>query len=141
MAKEKETNTVNAVGTDAIFAAAEEKIAKMFEEAEAKVNKMIEDAEKKVGKNVSLNELSKRLNEEGEEYVMIKLFRDDDKYNDDVFVAVNGEGCNIPRGIPTRIKRKFARNLEQSDLQDAKTAQYMSEKENEFAMETKARNI
>lgn len=33
-----------------------------------------------------------------EEYVPVRLFKDKEKYSDDVFVAVNGEGCLIRRG-------------------------------------------
>ena len=143
MAKATETTNKEAqtVDVDAMVKAAEAKIAEMFKAAEARVDEMIKAAEEKTGKKSNLPELSKRLNDEGEEYVTIKLFKDNDKYNDDVFVAVNGEGCNIPRGIPQKIKRKFARNLELSDLQDAKTAQFMDEKANEFEAESKKRNI
>lgn len=109
--------------------------------AEAKADELAKSIDDKKNSAVKLNELSQRLNDEGEEYVTVKLFKDNDKYSDDVFVAVNGEGCNIPRGIPQKIKRKFARQLEKSDLQDAKTAQYMTEKENEFVAESKARNL
>ena len=42
---------------------------------------------------------------------------DNDKYKDNVFVSVNGENCVIPRGKLVKIKRKFMKNLELSDLQ------------------------
>lgn len=59
----------------------------------------------------------------GEEYVTVQLFRDSGKYADDVFVSVNGESCLIRRGIPVRIKRKFAEVLENSLRQDEQAVQ------------------
>lgn len=60
-----------------------------------------------------------------EEYVPVRLFRDKEKYSDDVFVAVNGEGCLIRRGETVMIRRKFAEVLEQSDRQDLYAAGLM----------------
>ena len=51
-----------------------------------------------------------------EERVPVKLFRDNDRYKDDVFVCVNGERILIKRGETVYIKRKFAEVLEQSQL-------------------------
>ena len=56
------------------------------------------------------------------EYVEVKLFKDNGRYSDDVFVSVNGETCLIKRGERVKIKRKFAAVLESSDLQDYETA-------------------
>lgn len=67
-----------------------------------------------------------------EEKVPIRLFKDNDKYKDDVFVAVNGERIQIRRGETVMIKRKFAKVLEQSELQDMKTAAMIEEKEKAF---------
>ena len=66
------------------------------------------------------------------ELVEVKLFKDNNKYKDDVFVSVNGENCLIKRGERVKIKRKFAEVLEQSDMQDAQTARLI-----ESAMEVK----
>ena len=57
-----------------------------------------------------------------EEYVTISLLKDNGKYKDDVFVAVNGENCAVQRGVPVRIKRKFAIQLTQSQYEDQRTA-------------------
>ena len=59
------------------------------------------------------------------EYVDVKLFRDGDRYNDDVFVAVNGQNCIIKRGEWVKIKRKFALVLDQSEIQDMKTGEFI----------------
>ena len=42
------------------------------------------------------------------ELVTVKLFKDNDKYKDDVFVAVNGGGIIVPRGKEVPIPRKYA---------------------------------
>lgn len=128
--------------TPDVMAAVEEKIAQMLAEAEKKANEIIKAAEQKVQapKGTAPEDIQK-INDEMEEYVMVKLFKDSGKYSDDVFAAINGEGCNIPRGIPVKIKRKFLTVLEQSDLQDAKTAQFMEAESQKFEAESKARNL
>lgn len=64
--------------------------------------------------------------EELNEEVVIKLFKDNDRYKDDVDVGCNGVICRIPRGVPFKIKRKFALILEESMAQDAATAEMIS---------------
>ena len=67
-----------------------------------------------------------------EEKARVRLFKDNDRYKDDVFVAVNGEGCLIKRGETVMIKRKFAEVLEQSDRQDMETARLMDLRSGEY---------
>ena len=71
-----------------------------------------------------MNETEKEI-KRLEEYVEIELFKDNDRYKDDVFVSIGGENCVIKRGIPVKIKRKFALVLEQSHRQDMKTQEYI----------------
>ena len=52
------------------------------------------------------------------EKVKIKLFKDNGKYKDDVFVAVNGIGMIVPRGKEVDIPRKYAIALQNSERQD-----------------------
>lgn len=68
-----------------------------------------------------------------DELVEVKLFKDNNKYKDDVFVAVNGENCVIKRGERVQIKRKFATVLDQSDLQDYETSLLIEQKSNDYA--------
>ena len=72
-----------------------------------------------------------------EEYVSVKLFKDGDKYRDNVYVAVNGENCIIKRGEWVRIKRKFAMVLDQSEIQDIKTAALIESEQSKFAEESR----
>ncbi len=66
------------------------------------------------------------------EYVAVKLFRDNDRYKDDVYVAVNGHNCLIKRGEWVKIKRKFALVLDQSEIQDMQTAEMLEAQQNKF---------
>lgn len=61
------------------------------------------------------------------ELVTVKLFKDNDKYKDDVFVAVNGVGMIVPRGKEVQIPRKYAIALKNSEAQDSFAAQHSME--------------
>lgn len=75
---------------------------------------------------------AKKPKDAGDELVQIRLFRDNDKYKDDVFVAVNGESVQIKRGETVSVKRKFAEVLEQSERQDMATSRMMDERSAEY---------
>jgi hypothetical protein len=66
------------------------------------------------------------------EYISVKLFNDNDRYKDDVYVAVNGQNCIIKRGEWVRIKRKFALVLDASEIQDMKTAEFIEREQKRF---------
>ena len=71
------------------------------------------------------------------ELVQVRLFRDDNRYKDDVFVAVNGSTMMIKRGVDVMIPRKFALVLENSEKQDSKareTVRMYSENEQVIRM-------
>lgn len=53
--------------------------------------------------------------EKPDDYVEIRLFRDGDKYRDDVLVGINGYMCRIKRGVPVKIKRSFAKVIAESE--------------------------
>lgn len=67
-----------------------------------------------------------------DELVTVQLFKDSDKYQNDVTLHVNGQNVVIQRGKPVQIKKKFAEVLEHSMMQDASTADLISRKQNEF---------
>ena len=77
---------------------------------------------------MNINEIAAYLNEP----VAVKLFRDNDRYRDDVYVAVNGHNCVIKRGEWVMIKRKFALVLDQSEIQDMKTAAMLEAEQARF---------
>lgn len=67
-----------------------------------------------------------------DDLVEVFLFKDGGKYKDDVFVAVNGVGCLIKRGVPVQIKRKYAEVLRNSMEQDQSTAELIEYESNRF---------
>lgn len=107
----------------------------MLAEAQAKAEKIVADAKASV--SGELTEEQKKANEERKAYwnelVEVRLFRDNNKYRDDRFVAVNGENCVIKRGETVKVKRKFADALEKSDAQDYETSMLIEKKSSEFA--------
>ena len=119
MAEKK--NTEQKVETVELSAVKAE-IAKMLDEARAEASRIVDEARKSVGSNTAEREAAIAADKErGEELVEIKLFRDNDKYKDDVFVGCNGENVVIQRGVKVKIKRKFAEILDHSELQDYET--------------------
>lgn len=79
-------------------------------------------------KSPSADEVEAYLNES----VAVKLFRDNDRYKDDVYVAVNGQNCVIKRGEWVNIKRKFALVLDQSEIQDMRTAEMLEAEQKRY---------
>lgn len=73
--------------------------------------------------------------------VPIRLFKDGDKYKDDVFVAVNGRSFQIKRGETVQVPAYVAEVLEQSMAQDNATANLIERESSAYAAEAKARNI
>lgn len=80
--------------------------------------------------------MSKTNGRTGEELVTIELFKDNGKYKDPLFVAVNGETVLIERGVPVQIKQKFAWAIDQSNFQDKHTTQMMQRESAAFERET-----
>ena len=110
-------------------------VEEMLANAKAEAEKIVADAKASV--SGGMTEEQKKAKEESDAYwnelVPVKLFKDNHKYKDDVFVAVNGENCVIKRGEEVMVKRKFKAILDNSDLQDYETAKLVEQKSNEFA--------
>lgn len=121
------------------LSAAELKIAEMLEAAKAEAQRIIDEAKAAVSKDSGeTNDAEMKAQREaeiarGEELVEVKLFKDNDKYKEPVFVGCNGETVAIERGVKVKIKRKFAEILENSDKQDYETSKLIERKSNEFA--------
>ena len=139
--KAEQTEAVQEKALD--LAEVQAQIAAMLAEAKAEAEKIVADA-KEAAEQISAPAAAKAeadaakaaSNARDNELVEIQLFKDNDKYRDDVFVAVNGENCLIQRGQKVKIKRKFANVLEQSLKQDNQTASLIDQKASEFASET-----
>lgn len=119
-------------------------IAKMIDEARAEANSIIDEAKKQAtdikrgGPVLSTEE--KKVDDYWNEEVEIQLFKDNGRYSDDVYVAVNGENCLIQRGRPVKVKRKFAEALRLSMEQDNETADMIRELESQYEAKTKELN-
>lgn len=107
----------------------------MLAKAREEAAKIVTDAKASV--SGELTEEQKKANEERKAYwnepVEVKLFKDNNKYKDDVYVSVNDENCLIKRGERVMVKRKFADVLDKSDMQDYETSKLIEKKSNEFA--------
>ena len=57
-----------------------------------------------------------------EEKVRVKLFKDNGRYKNDLFVSVNGVNYMIRRGVEVEVPRAVAEVLEHSQHQDDLTA-------------------
>lgn len=123
-----------------------QKLKKELEELRAQYESVlargVQESEKKPSPALSqmkafLEQQEKWLNE----YVEIRLFKDNDRYKDDVYVSINGHNCVIKRGIWTRIRRKYALLLEQSEIQDLRTAERIAQESKQFAAESRLRGL
>ena len=112
---------------------------------EAQIAALRDDKEAQLREASAQNEKFKRFLREQEawlnEYVEVRLFKDNEKYKDDVYVAINGKNCVIRRGVWTRIRRKFALLLDQSEIQDLRTAELMEREAGRFADESRRRDV
>ena len=72
------------------------------------------------------------------EPVPVMLFKDNDKYKDDLFVGWNGTGYRIKRGITVMVPRAVANIVQQQLDQDNSTAQLITAQAEKFAEEVKA---
>jgi hypothetical protein len=133
---------VNTMATEKANKAESINLADVTKQVEAMLAKAREEAAKivadaKASVSGELTEEQKKANEERKAYwnepVEVKLFKDNNKYKDDVYVSVNDENCLIKRGERVMVKRKFADVLDKSDMQDYETSKLIEKKSNEFA--------
>lgn len=108
--------------------------AEMIAEAKAEAEKIVADAKASVGGEKTAEQI--KADEEEKAYlneeVEIELFKDSGRYKDDVFVAVNGVGINVPRGKKVKVKRKYALVIENSLKQDRKADEFIELKVSEL---------
>lgn len=74
---------------------------------------------------------------EPEKLVTIQLFKDSDRYKDDVSVILNGKCWQIQRGVPVDVPVGVAEIIRHSIEQDGRTADFITGKAKEFTDEAK----
>lgn len=67
-----------------------------------------------------------------EKLVTIELFRDGDKYKDDVFVCINGRSWQIKRGEEVKVPESVAKALAASKKQDNSTEKMIQKNQDDF---------
>lgn len=77
----------------------------------------------------------------GEDYVSVRLFKDNGKYKDALMVAVNGENNLIQRGVTVKVKRKVLWNIQDQMRQDASTANLIQSMSSDYEDSAKAHNV
>lgn len=102
----------------------EAQIKQMLADAKAEAEKIVSNAKASAGGEKTAEQIKAEEEEKAyyNEEVEVELFKDNGKYSDDVFVAVNGVGMVVPRGKKVKVKRKYALALENSRAQDNKTS-------------------
>ncbi len=114
----------------------EAKAAEIIKAAEAKATEIMAGAKEAVTQ-VAPKALFAGPSEEelarAREKVPVELFKDNNLYKDDVYVAVNGENIKIKRGVPVEIDRMFAEVLDNSRRQDSASADLNEKLQDEFA--------
>lgn len=141
MAAKKETEEVKKetepVEQNLSMAEVKKQVAEILAQAQQEAKRIVQEAKAAVGGQQKNSRMSPEelaaYNAYMNELVEIELFKDNGKYKDDVYVAVNGENCVIKRGERVKIKRKFAEVLDQSMQQKKETAKYMEQKSGEWA--------
>ena len=68
----------------------------------------------------------------GKKMVKVKLFKDNQNYSGDVFVAVNGESYLIQRGVTVEVPEYIAEVLETSQREDENAVRRMENAERSF---------
>ena len=124
------TQATPAAEAEDIIAKAKAEAAAIVAEAQAKAKETLEAAKETAPAAPKPNDL-----------VPICLLKDNDKYKDDVFVAVNGRSFLIKRGETVQVPAYVAEVLEQSMAQDNATANLIERESSAYAAEAKARNI
>jgi hypothetical protein len=89
----------------------EAKLKALTEEYEKKLRELTEAGES-IPTAKKVTDISRKKNDE---YVEVRLFKDGDRYRDDVLAGINGYMIRIKRGVPVKIKRSFAELIAKSE--------------------------
>ena len=108
------------------LAAVQAEIAKMLADAKAEAEKIVAEAKAAVAPKTGMTDEEMAAHKAYmNEKVKIKLFKDNGKYKDDVYVSVNGKRYNVPRGVEVEVPSGVAEVLETSMAQDEATERFV----------------
>lgn len=85
----------------------------------------------------TMKETEELVTDKGAEKVVVHLFKDIERYKDDVVVGLNGRLYQIQRGIDVEVPAGVAEILNNSIKQDTDTANYLAGLEKTFESRTK----
>lgn len=121
------------MATTAKKPATEDVAAKIIEEAKAEAERILAEAREQAGNVSAKPQPVKRPDDDYlEEIVDLKLFKDNGKYKDDVFVAVNGKKFQIQRGKTVQVPRYIALCVEDSLRQSGYAAELSESFQEEY---------
>jgi hypothetical protein len=110
-------------------------MAKKYEELEA-VETMADEEAVEAVENTADEEVTKNAVEVSDDYleelVEIMLFKDSDKYSDDLVVTLNGKNYQIKRGVKVMVPRKVQLVIEDSMKQAGLAADYEEEAQQQY---------
>lgn len=123
---------------DKLLQDVEQRAAKIIDDAEIKAKEIIAGAQAAVKEPVKVDAgPSKEELERAHEKVPVELFKDNNLYKDDVYVAVNGENIKIKRGRRVEIDRMFKEVLDNSRRQDTASAELNERLQDEYESKSK----
>lgn len=132
MAKQENVNETQVVKSEDTTLAAELKAQLMLELKEELRNEVKAEMEAAAQKARAADEPYRETEEEvakANELVALKLFKDKDRYKEDVLVIINGESWLIKRGETVQVPRKVADVLQLADDQMGYAADVISDYE------------
>ena len=106
--------------------------AKIIEEAKAEAERILAEARTQAGKAPAQPREKRPDSDYLEEIVEFKLFKDNERYKDDVFVSVNGHKYQIQRGKTVQVPRYIALCLEDSLRQKGYAAELSESFQEEY---------
>lgn len=107
-----------------------------FEQLQEMMKSMIREMKQEPVKVENTNKIHKRIPAK-QDMVKVKLFRDNGKYKDDVFVGLNGKRYMVPRGVEAEVPSGVYEILKNSMSQDEATEQYMRKKAEDWEQKQK----
>lgn len=106
--------------------------AKSTASLEKEIERLKAELNKKESATVTGCEKIKNNEEYMKEPVTIKLFKDNGRYRDDVYVAVNDRSYLIKRGVEVTVPRFVEQTLKNSLVQDEYVASLVEKLQNDF---------